>query len=140
MNKCDCIDNDFKFFNLRNITIPRFCDYSTAKDVECYNAYHYQIFEICIEKCPFECDSFTLSISTSISKYPTRTALNNLIENSDLNKIQQMEGDLASKVLKVNIYYEKISYEMLSESPSMTLITLLGGLGGTLGKQLNLLI
>ena len=137
VNRCNCVDNDFKFFNLRNLTIPRFCDwFSNDKDVKCHNFNKDDIYKTCILKCPFECDFYTLSISSSSAKFPTTNALNDLLHNSDyLNTIQQKDGDLASKVLKVNIYYENLSYEILSETPAMTLITLLGGLGGTLGEH-----
>ena len=136
INRCNCIDNDFKFFNLRNLILPRFCDWSSHKDVECYKVNNNDIYNTCIPKCPFECDFYTLSISSSTAKFPTKSALNDLLQSSDyLNSIEQRDGDLTSKVMKVNIYYENLSYEMLSESAAMTVITLLGGLGGTLGKH-----
>ena len=43
-------------------------------------------------------------------------------------------NDIASEILKVNVFYDSMSYEYLNDSAALTLVSLLGGLGGTLGN------
>ena len=74
------------------------------------------------------------SISSSI--YPTAGALTLLLANSvALNAREDSDGDVATQVLKVNIYYANLQYDLLTESPAITMIGLLGSLGGTLGNK-----
>ena len=138
IKSCNCLDYSYTFFNLKNLSLPRFCDWSVKKDDDCWNNFAAASLDnLCSLKCPFECDSVTYLVTTSVSQYPTSNALTRLLLNPYLDTIERTGGDVASQVLKVNIFYESLSYEMLSETPSMTVITLLGGLGGTLGEKLS---
>jgi len=114
LDYCNCIDYNTIFSNLKNIKIPKFCDWSdNSTDVQCY----YQLItdtdldEVCGKRCPYECDQVKLSMSTSVS------ALFN-----------------DNKTVKVNIYFTDMSYEFSTESPAISVVALFSGLGGTFGK------
>lgn len=138
IDECGCLDYYRNFFNLKNITIPKFCDwYSDASsDSICYERNILRLDDACEEMCPFECDSVTTSFSTSFSEYPVGSALKILLSKSKfLKQLNEKGGKVATKVLKVNIFYDNLSYEWLNEAPAINVITLLGGLGGTLGMR-----
>jgi len=114
LDKCKCIDYTTIFFNIKNIKIPKFCDWSYgSNDSDCYN----NIFEntdldaVCNKKCPYECDQVKLSISTSFST---------------------LFSD--SQYVKVNIYFSEMSYEFSTENPAISVVALFSGLGGSFGK------
>ena len=67
---------------------------------------------------------------TSFSCYPSSTEFKELTSGLTDAAVQEMR----SKVLKVNIYYEFLKYNWLYETPAISVVSLLGGLGGTLGK------
>ncbi len=114
LDNCNCIDNSKTFFNVKNIKIPKFCDWSeNSTDLDCF----WNIFEntyldgVCGKRCPYECGQVKLSMSTSV------TALLN-----------------DSQTLNVYIYFTDLSYEFSTESPAISVVALFSGLGGTLGK------
>jgi hypothetical protein len=50
----------------------------------------------------------------------------------------QIDPESAAKsVVKVNIFYESMSYELSSESPKMDIVSLLASVGGNLGLFLG---
>jgi len=119
LDNCNCIDYYTIFFNIKNIEIPKLCDWSYASnDSDCY----FNIFEntdldvVCNKKCPYECDQIKLSISTSFSALFTD-----------------------SQTLKVNIYFSEMSYEFSTENPAISVVALFSGLGGTFGKFFQML-
>ena len=93
------------------------------------------LFETCDNYCPSECDSVKYFTSTSFSEYPSRTAAKMLLKSSNFLANRLAQGnDIASEILKVNVFYDSMSYEYLNDSAALTLVSLLGGLGGTLGN------
>ncbi len=119
LDNCNCIDYYTIFFNIKNIEIPKLCDWSfVSNDSDCY----INIFEntdldvVCNKKCPYECDQIKLSISTSFSALFTD-----------------------SQTLKVNIYFSEMSYEFSTENPAISVVALFSGLGGTFGKFVQML-
>jgi len=113
LNSCNCIDYEFDFLNLRNIKIPRLCDWSdNSKDLICYdkNFKNTDLYTVCDSKCPYECDQAKLLMSTSFSAFSN------------------------SQTLKVNIYFSEMSYEFSTENPAISIVALFNGLGGTFGK------
>ena len=88
---------------------------------------------------PFECSLIKYTKTTSFSEYPTPTALKSLLSGSTFLSAQAAslapKGDtVANYVLKVNVFYEFLSYGLLTDSVALDLPGLLGGMGGTLGK------
>jgi len=116
LDYCKCIDYETIFFNIKNIKVPKLCEwFDNSEDTFCSdNIFENTDFDVfCGKKCPYECDQVTLSISTSFS------ALFN-----------------ESQTLKVNIYFSEMSYEFSTENPAISIVALFSGLGGTLGKLL----
>ena len=114
LNKCNCIDYSSLFLNLKNIQIPKLCNWDDASNDSACLADLFETTDfdaVCGKKCPYECDQVKLSFSTSFSVLFTD-----------------------SQTLKVNVYFNELSYEYSSESPAISEIALFGGLGGTLGK------
>ena len=114
LNKCNCIDYSTIFFNIKNIQIPKLCNWDDGSaDSVCFD----NLFEttdidtVCDKKCPYECDQVKVSFSTSFSALFTDR-----------------------QTLKVNVYFNELSYEYSSENPALSVVTLFSGLGGTLGK------
>jgi len=114
LDSCNCIDYAYDFLNLRNIKIPRLCDWSyKSKDLICYdkNFKNTDLYTVCDKKCPYECDQVKFSVSTSF-----------IALFSD------------SQTLKFNIYFNDLSYEFSTENPTISVVALFSGLGGTFGK------
>jgi len=117
LNKCNCIDYWYFFPNLKNIKIPRLCNWEeNSIDTACLAEDTTDWYAICREKCPYECDLVSLSLSTSFSALFTD-----------------------SQTLKVNVFFNELSYLYSTESPAISMVALFGGLGGTFGKILFLL-
>jgi hypothetical protein len=112
LDNCKCIDKDLIFINLKNIKIPRLCNwYNNSTDWNCYNMVLDSIDSVCKKMCPYECNQVKLSMSTSFKSL--------------------FDG---SQYLKVNIYFSEISYEFSTENPAIRLSALFGGIGGNIGK------
>jgi len=112
--KCGCIDRDVPFLNLKKIDIQtiKLCNYNNDEVNECYSKLAASLDETCGKKCPFECD---------IASTTTTLTYESSVGASD-------------EVLTVSIYYPELSYEYSTESPAITPVALLSGIGGTLGK------
>jgi hypothetical protein len=114
LDYCNCIDYNIIFFNLKNIKIPKLCDWSdNSTDEQCYDKIfgNTDLNAVCDKICPYECDQVKLSMSTSVS--------------ASFNDNQ---------TVKVNIFFTDMSYEFSTESPAISVVALFSGLGGTLGK------
>jgi hypothetical protein len=136
-DKCGCIDFYYQYFNLKNESISKFCDMIVSSvDSKCMeNNINENLFESCVNYCPFECDSVKYLTSISFSDYPSRTATTMLLKSSNFLANRLAQGtDITSEILKVNVFYDSMSYEYLNDSAALTLVSLLGGLGGTLGN------
>ena len=132
---CGCYD-----INMQNIYNTRPCINQT--DVNCdfgvfLGFFKSDIKQMCGPDCPVECDSELLTYSTSSLEYPSE-GYGNLLMN--LREIQAKFGkdsvtfeELKKSVLAVNVYYDDLKYTVIEESPSTELITLIAGMGGTLG-------
>jgi hypothetical protein len=97
--------------------IPRLCNWDdNSNDTACLAEDTTDWDAICREKCPYECDLVSLSVSTSFSALFTD-----------------------SQTLKVNVFFNELSYEYSTESPAISTVALFSGLGGTFGKILFLL-
>jgi amiloride-sensitive sodium channel subunit alpha/amiloride-sensitive sodium channel subunit gamma len=133
--KCGCYDmNVLNIYNTRpciNYT-DVFCDYYAFVDFS-----KSDVQQTCGPDCPVECNSEILTFSTSLLEYPS-VAYGNFLRN--LNEIKSKFPnnsvtfeELKQSTLAINVYYDDLKYTVIEESPSMDLITLIAGMGGTLG-------
>ncbi len=87
----------------------------------------------CVRSCPFECDTVAYKISTSHATYPSAYLRNKIFEKSIINRTGISLEDIDRSVLRINAYYESLSYTSITEVESLTGLTLfsqIGGIGG----------
>jgi acid-sensing ion channel 5 len=96
----------------------------------------------CSTDCPLECSTVSYSTEVSVSAYPTYfyskwlQMQTNLVERFKNNKTTFEE--IKSSVVKVNIFYNDMSYTTVTETESLSWDTLLGNIGGMLGLFLGM--
>jgi amiloride-sensitive sodium channel subunit alpha/amiloride-sensitive sodium channel subunit gamma len=133
--KCGCYD-----INLSNIYNVRPCINLTDVSCDFYaftDFFKSDVQQTCGPDCPVECNSEFLSFSTGLLEYPS-IGYGNFIKN--LNKVKSKFPnnsvafeELKQSTLAINVYYDDLKYTVIEESASMDLITLIAGMGGTLG-------
>ena len=94
------------------------------------------------EKCPYckyECEWSSYETSTSLNSYPSPNYGKFLMR---LNKIKATNittyEKLKRNVLSVNIFYDQLKYTVVEDVPSTDLLTLISGIGGTMGLFLGM--
>jgi hypothetical protein len=96
----------------------------------------------CSDECPIECLSTIYSISATTGHYPSQNYAEILTSNeSEFTQFQnkQLSKDLLREsILKVNIFYEDMTYTAITESPALSWDILLGNIGGMFSLMLNL--
>ena len=93
---------------------------------------------ICISKCPLECNSTKITSSLSSSQIIPNAYINVIQQspslNSDfINRSIQEENVISKSVVKLNIFYDTLSYTNFEESPQWDIVTLVASIGGNLG-------
>jgi len=90
----------------------------------------------CKAKCPLECDQTSFDI--------TRLTLNNSLRPESLAKCRQKlkgkipemsDSELNLRSLVFFVYFERLEYTMISQTPSMTIIDLVSSIGGLMGNE-----
>ena len=143
-SRCGCIDPSVIFHNLESLNVTSYCSLArNSVDRNCMdliNADSGKIFkEYCSDPCPFECDSVSLTFSTSYTKYPTASEFATIQSKPSAAYTTNLgtSDHVKSGFVKVNVYWNSLKYEYISEVAAMTVPSLLGGLGGTLGLFLG---
>jgi len=125
--------------------VTRFC--LTVTDLDCADKIYKGKFlrkrfdGVYDEMCPLTCNSSKLILITSSKKYPSYTYAKYLIENNEIllnnsHNLNFTKADLEDSISKVNIYYNHLGYELITESEIMSVINLFSNTGGLLGKLL----
>jgi hypothetical protein len=97
----------------------------------------------CLKQCPLECDSIEydllISSASSLSKQAYQL-YQPIIDNSTsrFDEFNLTYEEIKERLLILNIYYSKLSYIKISESPKTSIIDLLSNLGGTLGLYVGI--
>ena len=138
IQECECQD---PFNPILNESIP-LCN--TLIDLfQCEYPLYSQFFNADMEAscpyCKFECESIKYAYSASFNEYPSEEYGDFLLR---LNKIRANNittfDKLKRNVLSLNIYYDVLQYKVIEEVPSTDLVTLISGLGGTMGLILGM--
>lgn len=103
----------------------------------------------CVEKCPHECDMTTYELSISYAEYPSSLEMTKLSDYIYLNEtilelnqpnrndsysLSFLSLELARRSLvKIFVYFDEIKYTSITESPTISFVDLIAGIGGTLG-------
>jgi hypothetical protein len=131
--KCNCID-----YTIDARLESKFCfsdeELSCASDFFYFEYSKNGFIEInCDPYCPIECEKGWISPIISFSKYPTE----NYFEILRINKKLQQKvfknsssSYVKESLLKLNIYYPRLSYTLITEEIKMSTIDLLSSIGG----------
>ena len=97
------------------------------------------IGEQCNPSCPLECSWLSFDLKTSSSFYPSNMYTKMLNKHHKIiartNSTNNTNDFLHKNVLRLNLYYDRLNYLVISESPSLLFFDLLATVGGTLGMN-----
>ena len=91
----------------------------------------------CVSQCPLECNSVDYGISTSSLKFPNRYYRTLLAQTSAIKNANISLSDINDSVLRLNIFYETLTYTNNQETASIDAFTIMSNFGGTLGLFLG---
>jgi hypothetical protein len=130
---CNCTDF---IFDLRNPS--KFC--FEPNELKCIVDFYFLTYtktdfikKNCVPLCPLECERINVSPIVSSSKYPSDQYLEILRNNKLLTKNVFEKSNFThvkNSILKLNIYYQQLSYTLIKESATSTIIDLLANIGG----------
>ena len=97
----------------------------------------------CFSQCPLECDEIIYKTSISFSQMSDNDYYVQSIQlkpNLTLDFINRTLNSQTAKesIVKVNIFYQSLSYTLTTETPKLDGISLLGEIGGHLGLFLGI--
>ena len=102
------------------------------------------INENCIPLCPLECNRTEYKTSLTTSQFSSeiyydyiknKTAFHSKFDDEELTFRTVKEG-----LVKLNIYYDSLTYTEMTESVSMNAVSLLSSIGGFMGMFLGMSI
>jgi predicted DNA-binding ribbon-helix-helix protein len=97
--------------------------------------------DVCLPLCPLECNrtEYKTSVTTSqlIGDIYVEYIRRNKNLASDFIKRSINSDTVARSVVKINLFYESLSYTLVTESPKMNSVSLLASIGGNLGLFLG---
>jgi hypothetical protein len=137
--KCNCevsIKNSYICIN-NDSQADMNCVYKTN------NYFYISNYTECLPLCPLECDTQEFKISTSFLNYPHLSKVNGLLNNPIIkNKYENISNvtvnQLRESVVSVAIYYDDLSYTVISKEPKMNLLDLISAIGGIMGIFLGI--
>jgi len=126
---CDC--SDIESINLNHEVKKCF----HKSQVECLNKVFFDsnksLEEKCLKSCPLECDENWFNTHFSFSKFLS----NSTFDQSNGNIT---DSPMVSSRIKLNVFYETFSYDVITETPSYSLFLLCSNIGGVLSLFLGL--
>jgi hypothetical protein len=104
--------------------------------------------ESCVAECPEECNSEIYELTLSSAQFPTITYGQRLIEESSflrglVDSLAKSNSDLERheivkrNVLALNVFYDKLAYTFIEESPKTEIADLISNIGGLAGLFLG---
>ncbi len=94
--------------------------------------------KVCSDECPLECEHQTFDYQISSLSYPSQAYYKYLMQQPDivnrfgLNASQITYEKMKNSILRLNIYYETLSYTKIEEAIKVQLFDMISGIGGTL--------
>ena len=89
-------------------------------------------------KCPLECKRTDYVKSISMNGYPTVAYEDHLLTLPSVYDPDVFYQSMRDNVLKVNIFYDSLSYTHIVEEPAMDTVVLVSNIGGSLGLMLGI--
>jgi len=135
--KCKCETFTNNTFECINSQADMNCVHKTNENFYISN------FTECLPLCPLECDTQEFKISTSFLNYPHLSKVNGLLNNPIIkSKYENISNvtvnQLRESVASVAIYYDDLSYTVISKKPAMILLDLISAIGGIMGIFLGI--
>jgi hypothetical protein len=131
---CNCTDF---IFDKRNSS--KIC--SQESELKCIDDFYYLTYikndfieNNCVPLCPQECENIRITPIVSASKYPSDKYFEIIRNNNKLKYYTFRNSNMTNvkeSILKVNIYHQRLTYTMIKESATMTVVDLLANIGGT---------
>lgn len=138
LERCKCVDYEVHFANLLNLELSEPC---MTEHLMCLADIHenetHGFYGTCMNLCHKECNEVSYSYMASFGKYPSNSRAQIFKKTSNTFADMEVE-EIGDNVLKLNIYFDKMSYHVISESPELTFGTLLANYGGTMGLFLGI--
>ena len=136
--ECKCSDSNFA--SLRNMSYcmsPDEIKCSRAVWVDTYLSNNY-VNRVCTPQCPFECESVQITNTLSLNElnpniYGKLLNRNPNLSSDFINRSINDENVILKSIVKLNIFYNSLSYTSSIESPQMDIISLVASIGGNLG-------
>ena len=138
-----CNNTDSAFLSLYNVP-PALSN----EQIECVfgvyaDKYQTETFleQICLPLCPLECNKteYKVTLTTSYllgDDYVDYIKNNKQLLNDFVNRT--LDTEVAAKsLIKVNIFYDTLSYTLTTETPKVDIVSLLASIGGNLGLFLG---
>lgn len=142
IKKCNCSDWDF---------VSIYDKYESCEDITCPDEFFFTNFtasnfdfirDFCLPECPLECyETLYKTSATSfqlIGEHFKQFFQNNRILSSDFINRTIDATSARESFVKLNIYYDSLSYTETTEAPQMDIISLLASIGGNLSLFLGL--
>jgi hypothetical protein len=141
MRECGFVDSNFLTLYSHN-PVSRNEDYTCVNDVYSFKYLSGDFLrEVCLPLCPLECNrtEYRASVTASqlIGDIYVDYIKRNINLSSDFIKRSINSNTVARSVVKMNIFYESLSYTLVTESPKMNSVSLLASIGGNLGLFLG---
>jgi hypothetical protein len=139
--QCSCLDSTiYSFLNYRKCL--------SQLESNCLNRFFYENFtqnnfihNYCLPLCPFECNQTEIKVFSSSSQLNGEIYLDMLKEKISLVKDfveRNLDSNRAKEsIVKINIFYDSLSYTISTESAKMEVVSLLSNMGGNLGLFLG---
>ncbi|XP_022103008.1 amiloride-sensitive sodium channel subunit alpha-like [Acanthaster planci] len=138
--RCDCADTRFRFLADR---IP--CLSTNSSQTTCKEAVEHLYANDEIEcNCTSPCQESSFELTVSSAAWPNSeyaaTVLENLRQISDdfRTKVGNDANFVQNNVLKLQVYYERLNYEMITQTPKYDGFGLISNLGGQVGLWIGI--
>jgi hypothetical protein len=93
-------------------------------------------YKLCLDSCPLECNRVDFQTSLTATQLIGDFYVDFIKQNENLSK-DFVSNKARESFVRLNIYYESLSYTHLSESPKIDFFSLIGFVGGILGLFLG---
>jgi hypothetical protein len=141
IRECGFADSNFLTLYPQN-SLNRNEDYTCINDVYSFKYLSSDFLrKTCLPLCPLECNRTEYKASVTTSQligdiYVDYIKGNKNLSADFINRSIKSET-IARSIVKMNIFYESLSYTLVTESPKMNGVSLLASIGGSLGLFLG---
>ena len=141
LTECKCFDDILKPFPEKTITV-KYC--KTEEELKCIDSLYEEIvlkrnpIYNCSYFCPLECVNAYFQFGSYYANFPKAAYANILFKNKSaaLNALvgrPLTSNEFGRNLVQLNIYFEFLNYQYVSQDPTLTWMTLLSNVGGVLG-------